>query len=177
MNRCREVDISSFSVFEVVSKNFRTGRLEPQLHIVHLYVTGYGCVAILRVSLVSFVAITLFVASQLVFIVIVVVVPFSTQSGNFWIHPRKSPKEFLHYVDVNYDKFHKLLNCSSQSVSLFDRLLYREDYTLQLCAHLIQHELHKGYIESSKISRERIASNLYKHLTIVFHSSTYLNTE
>jgi hypothetical protein len=39
---------------------------------------------------VSFAAITLYVASQRVFVVVVVVVimSFSTQSGNFWIHPR-----------------------------------------------------------------------------------------
>jgi hypothetical protein len=37
---------------------------------------------------VSFAAITLCVASQRVFIVVVVVYFVMTQSGNFWIHPR-----------------------------------------------------------------------------------------
>jgi hypothetical protein len=39
---------------------------------------------------VSFAAITLCVASQRVFVVVVVVVVYfvTTQSGNFWIHPR-----------------------------------------------------------------------------------------
>jgi hypothetical protein len=38
----------------------------------------------------SFASVTLYVASERVFIVVVVVVvvySFSTQSGNFWIHP------------------------------------------------------------------------------------------
>jgi len=39
---------------------------------------------------VSFVAITLCVASERVFVFVVVVVDFvTTQSGNFWIYPRK----------------------------------------------------------------------------------------
>jgi hypothetical protein len=37
---------------------------------------------------VIFAAITICVASQRVFVVVVVVVVLSTQSGNFWIHPR-----------------------------------------------------------------------------------------
>jgi len=37
---------------------------------------------------VNYAAITLCVASQLVFIVVIVVYFLMTQSGNFWIHPR-----------------------------------------------------------------------------------------
>jgi hypothetical protein len=75
------------AVYEGVSKSFRTGRLERELQRVQLSTTRCSCIAILWVSQVSFVAITLCVASQLMFIVVSVyfVMP---QSGNFWIHPR-----------------------------------------------------------------------------------------
>jgi hypothetical protein len=67
-----------------VSKSFRTGRLERILQMVKLSATRCSCIAILSVSLVSFVAITLCVASRRVFVVVVVVVCFFiTQSGNF----------------------------------------------------------------------------------------------
>jgi hypothetical protein len=56
--------------------------------MVQLSATRCSCIAILSVSLVSFAAIILCVASQRVFIV----VSLSTQSGNFRIHPRTSIK-------------------------------------------------------------------------------------
>jgi hypothetical protein len=49
--------------YEGVSKSFRTGRLERELQMVELSATGRSCIAILWVSLVSFVAIILCVAS------------------------------------------------------------------------------------------------------------------
>jgi len=52
-----------------VSISFRTGLLERELQMVQLSATRWNCIAILRVSLVSFAAITLCVASQLVFVV------------------------------------------------------------------------------------------------------------
>jgi hypothetical protein len=52
------------SVYECVSKSFRTGRLERELQMAELSATRYSCIAILWVNLVSFVAITLCVASQ-----------------------------------------------------------------------------------------------------------------
>jgi hypothetical protein len=67
-------------------QSFRTGRLERELQTVQLSATRCSCIAILWVSLVSFAAITLCVASQQVFIVVVVHFVM-TQSGNFWIHP------------------------------------------------------------------------------------------
>jgi hypothetical protein len=73
--------------YEGVSKSFRTGRLGPELQMIQLSAIRCRCIAILWVSLVSFAAITLCVASQRVFVV-VVVISLSTQSGNFWIHPR-----------------------------------------------------------------------------------------
>jgi hypothetical protein len=54
-----------------VSKIFRTGRLERELQMVQLSTTGCSCIAILWVNLVSFAAVTLSVASQRVFIVVV----------------------------------------------------------------------------------------------------------
>jgi hypothetical protein len=56
-------------VYEGVTKNFRTGRLERELQMIHLSATRYSCIAILWVRLESFAAITLCVASQRVFIV------------------------------------------------------------------------------------------------------------
>jgi hypothetical protein len=58
-------------VYEGVPKSFRTGRLEQELQIVQLPVTKRSCIAILWVSLVSFAATTLCVASQRVFIIVV----------------------------------------------------------------------------------------------------------
>jgi hypothetical protein len=75
---------NTLSVCEGVSRSFRTGRLERELPSA----TRRSCIAILWVSLVSFAAITLCVASQQVFIVVCFVM---TQSGNFWIHLRIVP--------------------------------------------------------------------------------------
>jgi hypothetical protein len=61
----------SSGLYEGVSKSFRTGRLERELQMVQLSATRCGCIAILWVSLVSFAAITLCVASQRVFVVVV----------------------------------------------------------------------------------------------------------
>jgi hypothetical protein len=55
---------------EGVSKSFRTDSLERDLQTVQLSATRCGCIAILWVSLVSFAAITLCVASQREFIVV-----------------------------------------------------------------------------------------------------------
>jgi hypothetical protein len=51
-------------------KSFRTGRRERELQMVQLSTTRCSCIAILWVSLVSFAAITLYVASQRVLIVV-----------------------------------------------------------------------------------------------------------
>jgi hypothetical protein len=56
--------------------------------MVQLSATRCSFIAILRVSLVSFAAITLCVASQRGFVIVVVFISLSTQSGNFWIHRR-----------------------------------------------------------------------------------------
>jgi hypothetical protein len=58
--------------YEGVSKTFRTGRLERELQMVQLSATRCSCNAILWVSLVSFAAITLCVASQQVFVAVYV---------------------------------------------------------------------------------------------------------
>jgi hypothetical protein len=56
-------------------------------------VTRCSCFVILWVALVSFAAITLCVASQRVFIIVVYFV--MTQSGNFWIHPHISTPSYI----------------------------------------------------------------------------------
>jgi hypothetical protein len=56
--------------YEGISKSFRTGRLQRELQMVQLSATRCSCIAILSVSLVSFTAITLCIASQRVFIVV-----------------------------------------------------------------------------------------------------------
>jgi hypothetical protein len=58
------------SAYEGESKRFRTGLLEWELQMVHHSATRCGCIAILSVSLVSFAATALLVASQWVFIVV-----------------------------------------------------------------------------------------------------------
>jgi hypothetical protein len=57
-------------MYVVVTKSFRTGRLEWELQMVQLSATVYSSIVILWVSLVSFAAITLYVAFQRVFIVV-----------------------------------------------------------------------------------------------------------
>jgi hypothetical protein len=56
-------------IYDGVSKSFRTGHLEWELQTVQLSATRCSCIAILWVSIVSFAAIALRVASQRVFIV------------------------------------------------------------------------------------------------------------
>jgi hypothetical protein len=57
-------------VYEGVSRSFGTGRLERELQMVQLSAIRCSCIAILWVSLMSFAAISLYVASQRVFIVV-----------------------------------------------------------------------------------------------------------
>jgi hypothetical protein len=61
-----------YNTFEGVTKSFRTGRLEQELQMVQLSATRCSCIAILSVSLASFTAITLCVAFERVFIVVLV---------------------------------------------------------------------------------------------------------
>jgi hypothetical protein len=69
--------------YEDVSKGFQTGRLERELQIVQLSATKCSCIAIMWVSLVNFAAVTLRVASQRVFIVVVVYFVIDSVSGKF----------------------------------------------------------------------------------------------
>jgi hypothetical protein len=62
--------VAGSEMYDGVSKSFRTGRLERDLQMVQLSATRCSCIAILLVSIVSFAAITLRVASQRVFIVV-----------------------------------------------------------------------------------------------------------
>jgi hypothetical protein len=61
-----------FTHYEGVSKSVRIGRLEEELQMEQLSATRCSCIAILWVNLVRFAAINLCVASQRVFIIIVV---------------------------------------------------------------------------------------------------------
>jgi hypothetical protein len=68
------------------------------------------------VSPVSFAAMTLYVASQQVFIVVVVIYFVMTQSGNFWIHLRihiSEPSNSFSYRESKYRK--KILLCQYQT--------------------------------------------------------------
>jgi hypothetical protein len=58
-------------IYEAVSIRFRTGRLGRELQMIQLSAIKCSCIAILWVSLVSFAAITLYIACQQVFIVVV----------------------------------------------------------------------------------------------------------
>jgi hypothetical protein len=62
------------SIYEGVSKSFWTGCLERELQMVQLSATRCSCIAILWVSLLSFAAVTLCVASQRVFVVVYFVI-------------------------------------------------------------------------------------------------------
>jgi hypothetical protein len=77
-------------MYEGISKSFRIGRLARELQMAQLSATRCSCIAIFWVSLVSFAAITLCVASQrllLLLLLLLLLISLSTQSGNFWIHP------------------------------------------------------------------------------------------
>jgi hypothetical protein len=94
---CRQMSAK----YEGVSISFRTGRLERELETVQLSGTSCSCIAILWVSLVSFAAITLRVASKraipkvsLYFVMI--------QYGNFWIYPRTFNNGGLIYGRAKY---------------------------------------------------------------------------
>jgi hypothetical protein len=62
--------LSFLMAYEGVTKSFRTGRLERELQMVELSATKCKCIAILWVSLVSFVVIILCIASQRMFNVV-----------------------------------------------------------------------------------------------------------
>jgi hypothetical protein len=68
---CTRFGIGANRKYEGVSRSFRTGRLERELQMVQLSATRCSCIAVLWVILVSFAAITLCVASQRVFVVVV----------------------------------------------------------------------------------------------------------
>jgi hypothetical protein len=71
-------------IYEGVPKIFRTRRLKRELQMVQLFATKCNCIAILWVSLVSFAATTLCVASQRVFIIVVCFVIDSVRKFLIW---------------------------------------------------------------------------------------------
>jgi hypothetical protein len=76
-------------MYEGVSKSFRTDRLERELQMVQLSATRCGFIAVLWISLVSLPPqpFVLLLNECLLFLFI----SLSTQSGRFWIHPRRCP--------------------------------------------------------------------------------------
>jgi hypothetical protein len=78
--------LSSTLQYEGVSKSFRTGRLERELQMVQLSATKCSYIAILWVSLVSFAAMTLFVASQWVFIVVFISLRLSPETFGYTLY-------------------------------------------------------------------------------------------
>jgi len=123
-------------IYEGVPKIFRTRRLKRELQMVQLFATKCNCIAIVWVSLVSFAVITLCVASQRVFIAVVVVYFLMTQSGNFWIHPHMkgisravicSPPPVTATLGITQTRVFKTRgsysgHCASRGVSLKFRL-------------------------------------------------------
>jgi hypothetical protein len=61
--------LRNFVIYEGVSKSLRTGRLERELQVVHLFTTRCSCITILCISLVSFATITLCVACCCYFVI------------------------------------------------------------------------------------------------------------
>jgi hypothetical protein len=101
--------------YEGVTKSFCTGRLERELRMVQLSATTCSCVAILWVSLVSFTAITLCVASQQVFI-------------SLWL----SPETFGYIlVDSNY------LSLCFIKYSPYPNMLTYRCYRSKLCLYFV----------------------------------------
>jgi hypothetical protein len=88
---------------EGVSKSFRTGTLERELQMVQLSATRCSCIAILWVSLVSFVSIILCVASQRVFIIVVYFVIDSVRKllGT----PSYATSDLYHFATPQGEKF------------------------------------------------------------------------
>jgi hypothetical protein len=76
-------------LYEGLSRSFRTGCLEREMQMVRLSATRCSCIATLWVSLVSFAAITLCVASQRVFVVVSVYFVIDSVR-KIWLHPRTS---------------------------------------------------------------------------------------
>jgi hypothetical protein len=98
---------------------FRTGRLERELQIVQLSATRCNCIVILWVSLVSFAAITLCIASQQVFIVVSVYFVIDSvrklldTPSNVWI---KANEEFKVAKEAHGNCiFQSVINISSQA--------------------------------------------------------------
>jgi hypothetical protein len=91
-------------LYEGVSRIFRTGRLERELQMVQLSATSCSSIAILWVSLVSFAAITICVASQGMFVVIVVYFVIDSVQKlldtTSYVHPRRVLSLFLSILTI-----------------------------------------------------------------------------
>jgi hypothetical protein len=100
--------------YEGVSKSFRTGRLERELQTVQLSATKCIYIAIFWVSLVSFAAITLCLASQRVFIVVNIY---------FVIHSVRKLLDTPSYTRPHTGIHYNLRNCSEMNSSMHIQIL------------------------------------------------------
>jgi hypothetical protein len=112
------------ATYEDVSKSFRTGRLERELQMVELSATSCSRIAIVWISLMSFAAITLYVASQWVFIVV---------SVYFIIDPVRKLLDTSSYMFVVQTKLAYITATQNNRISLGEEnsklllsFLYRE---------------------------------------------------
>jgi hypothetical protein len=85
-------------LYEGVSKNFRTGRLERELQMVQFSATWCSFIAILGVNLASFAALTFCAVSQRMFIVVSVYFVIDSVR-KLWIRPRM---HFFHFPNPGY---------------------------------------------------------------------------
>jgi hypothetical protein len=83
LNELNSLFRANIYTYDGVSKILRTGHLERELQMIQLSVTRCSCIAIMWVSLASIAAITLGVASQLVFIVVVYFVKLSPETFGY----------------------------------------------------------------------------------------------
>jgi hypothetical protein len=95
--------------YKGVSKNLRIGILELELQMVQLSATRCSCIAILWVSLTSFAAITICVASQRVFIVVSVYFVIDTVRNLLDTNSMLS----LAYSYIHADNFHDFMQAGA----------------------------------------------------------------
>jgi hypothetical protein len=125
------------NTYESKSRSFRIASLERELQIVQLSATRCSCIAILWVSLVSFAATTLYVASQREYIIIIIIIiiiilfiSLSTQSGNFWIHPRTCTQRMTFEERVAFEKQRVSVHCHQHNQNFYPST------TVQVCSNV-----------------------------------------
>jgi hypothetical protein len=100
--------------YKGVSKSFRTGRLKRELQTVQLSAIRCSYIAILYVSLVSFAAITLCVASGRVFIVVSLYFVISPETFGYTLVYLRSSLTIHTRIICRWNFFRKLVNCCNK---------------------------------------------------------------